>query len=82
MIFIYTEIIFEEPNYFNQLDERQQRLYVGLEAKLLGYQGVRLVSIAYNVNIKTVRKGKSELSNLSPIPVKRIRKVGGGPKKN
>jgi hypothetical protein len=75
------EITLEERNYFNQLDERQQRLYVGLKAKLLGYHGVRLVSIAYNVNIKTVRKGKSELSDLSPIPIKRIRKEGGGPKK-
>lgn len=75
------EITLEERNYFNQLDERQQRLYVGLKAKLLGYHGVRLVSVAYNVNIKTVRKGKTEISDLSPIPVKRIRKVGGGPKK-
>ena len=31
--------------------------------------------------MKTVRKGKHELSDLSPIPVKRIRKVGGSPKK-
>ena len=75
------EITLEERNYFNQLDERQQRLYVGLKAKLFGYHGVRLVSIAYNVNVKTVRKGKNEISDLSPIPVKRIRKVGGGPKK-
>ena len=75
------EITLEERNYFNQLDERQQRLYVGLKAKLLGYHGVRLVCVAYNVNIKTVRKGKTEISDLSPIPVKRIRKVGGGPKK-
>lgn len=75
------EITLEERNYFNQLDERQKRLYVGLKAKLLGWHGVRLVSIAYNVNVKTVRKGKSELSDLSPMPVKRIRKIGGGPKK-
>lgn len=75
------EITIEERNYFDQLDERQQRLYVGLKAKLLGYHGVSLVSIAYNINVKTVRKGKSELSDLSPIPVKRIRKIGGGPKK-
>jgi hypothetical protein len=75
------QITLEEHNYFSQLDERQKRLYVGLKATLLGYHGVSLVSIAYNVNVKTVRKGKSELSDLSPIPVKRIRKVGGGPKK-
>lgn len=75
------EITIEELNYFKQLDERQQRLYVGLKAKLLGWHGVRLVSIAYNVDVKTVRKGKSELSNLALTPVKRIRKLGGGPKK-
>jgi tetrahydromethanopterin S-methyltransferase subunit F len=28
------KITLEESNYFNQLDERQQRLYVGLKAKL------------------------------------------------
>jgi len=76
------EISLEERNYFNQLDERQQRLYVGLKAKLLGYHGVRLVSVAYHVNVKTVRKGKYELSNLPPTAIKRIRKIGGGPKKN
>ena len=75
------EITIEERNYFKQLDERQQRLYVGLKAKLLGWHGVRLVSIAYHVDVKTVRKGKSELSNLPPTPMKRIRKSGGGPKK-
>ena len=75
------EITIEECNYFKQLDERQQRLYVGLRAKLLGWHGVRLVSIAYKVNVKTVRKGKTELSDLPPIPLKRVRKKGGGPKK-
>jgi hypothetical protein len=33
------------------------------------------------VDVKTIRKGKSELSDLPDTPVKRIRKVGGGPKK-
>lgn len=75
------EITIEEHNYFKQLDERQRRLYVGLKAKLLGRHGVRLVSIAYNVDIKTVRKGKAEVSNLPSTPTKRIRKEGGGPKK-
>jgi hypothetical protein len=80
--FITVEIAIEERNYFKQLDERQQRLYVGLKAKLLGWHGVPLVSIAYHVNVKTVRKGKNELSDLSLTPIKRIRKIGGGPKKN
>jgi hypothetical protein len=72
----------DEIRYFKQLDERQQRLYVGLKAKTLGHRGVKLVSDAYGVNIKTVRKGKSELSDLPDTPLKRIRKTGGGAKKN
>ncbi len=71
----------DEIRYLKQLDERQQRLYVGLRAQILGKGGCGLVSKAYGYDIKTVRKGKSELSELPPSPQKRIRKVGGGAKK-
>lgn len=73
-----TEI---ELDYYKQLNERQKRLYVGLQAQKLGWRGVSIVSAAYKVNVKTVRKGKSELSDLENFPVNRIRKLGGGPKK-
>ena len=72
----------DEIRYYKQLDERQQRLYLGLKAKLLGVHGVKIVSEAYNVDIKTVMKGKTELTDLPILPLKRIRKTGGGPKKN
>lgn len=75
------EVSMTEMRYFNQLDERQQRLYVGLKAQELGWHGVAEVSRAYRVNAKTVRKGKSELSDLPDIAVKGIRKSGGGAKK-
>lgn len=75
------EVTTEQLAYYKQLDERQQRLYLGLQAKLLGWHGVSLVSLAYDVDVKTVRKGKAELSTLPTIPVKRIRKIGGGAKK-
>lgn len=75
------EVSITEMRYFKQLDERQQRLYVGLKAKELGWHGVAEVSRAYQVNAKTVRKGKAELSDLPAIGLKRIRKVGGGAKK-
>lgn len=75
------EVSMTEMRYFKQLDERQQRLYVGLKAKELGWHGVAEVSRAYQVNAKTVRKGKAELSELPDIAVKRIRKSGGGAKK-
>ena len=72
----------DDIRYFKQLDERQQRLYLGLKAKTIGWHGVSYVSAAYGVDVKTVRKGKLELSDLPDSPLKRIRKTGGGPKKN
>ena len=72
----------DEIRYYKQLDERQQRLFLGMKAKLLGRSGVRLVSSAFGVNPKTVRKGKEELSSLPDTPSKRICQTGGGAKKN
>ena len=72
----------DEIRYYKQLDERQQRLFLGMKAKLLGRSGVRLVSVVFGVNPKTVRQGKAELSSLPDTPLKRIRKTGGGAKKN
>ena len=71
----------DDLRYFKQLDERQQRLYLGLKAKSIGWYGVKEVSKAYGVNAKTVRQGKVELNDLPSTPLKRIRKTGGGPKK-
>jgi hypothetical protein len=71
----------DEIRYYKQLDERQGRLFLGMKAKLLGRTGVRLVSEAFGVDSKTIRKGKSELSELPETPSKRIRKSGGGAKK-
>lgn len=72
----------DELQYYKQLDERQRRLFLGLKAKSLGRSGSRIVSEAFGVNIKTVREGKKELSQLPDSPAKRIRKPGGGAKKN
>lgn len=71
----------DEIRYLKQLDERQQRLYVCLKAQLYGRGGCGIVSKSYGYDIKTVRKGKLELSELPSSPLKRIRKVGGGAKK-
>lgn len=72
----------DELRYYKQLDERQGRLFPGMKAKLLGRGGCRTVSEAFGVNIKTVREGKKELSQLPESPPRRIRKAGGGAKKN
>lgn len=72
----------DEIRYYKQLDERQQRLFLGMKAKLLGRSGVRLVSETFGVDVKTVRKGRQELADLPDSPPKGIRKAGGGAKKN
>jgi hypothetical protein len=72
----------DELRYYKQLDERQRRLFLGMKAKSLGRCGSRIVSDAFGVDIKTVRAGKKELSQLPDSPPKRIRKPGGGAKKN
>ena len=79
---VYRMITEDEIRYYKPLDERQQRLFLGMKAKLLGRIGVRLVSETFGVNPKTVRKGKAELSGLPDTPSKRMRKAGGGAKKN
>ena len=71
-----------EIRYFKQLDERQQRLYLGLKAKLLGINGVKIISEAYEVDKRTVSRGQIEINELPETPEKRIRKQGGGAKKN
>ena len=53
--------------YFGQLDERQKRLFAGLEASRLGWYGVKQVSVAYGIDVRTVRRGKGELGTLSSV---------------
>src|SRR5437879_1057745 len=61
------------------LDERQRRLALATEARLLGHGGVRLVARLAGVSESTVRKGVFELeSGAGPLPQGRIRRVGGG----
>jgi transposase len=61
------------------LNERQQRLALATEARLLGHGGVRAVAEASGVSATTVRKGVAELeSGADPLPVGRARRAGGG----
>src|SRR3954463_12088324 len=63
------------------LDERQQRLALGTEARLLGQGGVAAVAAAAGVSPTTVRRGVTELdSGEVPLPVGRVRRAGGGRK--
>ena len=43
------------------LDERQRRLWLGVEAQALGRAGVGLVARATGSDVKTVRRGRDEV---------------------
>src|SRR5918997_2577361 len=64
------------------LNERQQRLALATEARLLGHGGIRAVAEAAKVSATTVRRGVAELeSGEDPLPVGRVRRAGGGRKR-
>ncbi|ANZ21838.1 rhodopirellula transposase [Streptomyces noursei ATCC 11455] len=66
---------------FPHLDERQRRLLMGAEARILGHGGIRAVAQAAQVSETTVRKGVDELE-AGEEPLGRVRRPGGGRKKS
>src|SRR5919108_141508 len=61
------------------LNERQRRLLLAAEARLLGHGGVRAVAQVTGVSESTVRKGVFELEEgQDPFPDGRARRGGGG----
>ncbi|MQS09790.1 ISAzo13 family transposase [Streptomyces alkaliphilus] len=66
---------------FPHLDERQRRLMMGAEARVLGHGGIRAVARAAAASETTVRKGVFELE-AGEEPLGRVRRPGGGRKKS
>ncbi len=64
---------------FPHLDERQRRLTMGAEARVLGHGGIAVVARAAGVSRVTVTAGVSELE-AGGEPLGRTRHVGGGRK--
>jgi hypothetical protein len=60
----------------SMLDERQRRLYAGLESKRLGYGGDRQVALITGLNVDTIARGRRELEQAEPMD--RVRASGGG----
>ena len=65
--------------FYSMLDEKQRRLYAGLESLRVGHGGDRHIAELLVLNEKTVAKGRKELLN-GEIPIDFIRKKGGGRK--
>src|SRR4249919_3635581 len=65
-----------------QLNERQRRLLLATEARLLGHGGVRAVAGIAGVSETTVRRGVAELiAGAGPLAAGRVRAPGGGRKR-
>jgi transposase len=65
---------------FPHLDERQRRLLMGAEARVLGRGGIRAVARAAGVAENTVSRGVSDLE-AGEAPLGRTRRPGGGRKR-
>jgi hypothetical protein len=65
--------------FFSILNEKQRRLYAGLESLKLGHGGDQKISELLGINAHTIAKGKKELLS-DDITTDRIRNAGGGNK--
>ncbi len=71
-----------KKQFFDNLDERRKRHYAALESLSLGYGGQSAVNRVFGISFPTIRKGIRELKESVDFPETRIRKKGGGRKKN
>ena len=66
--------------FYCTLNEKQRRLYAGLESLKLGNGGDKFISELLNLNIKTVARGRKELLG-EAVEIDTVRTSGGGRKK-
>ena len=65
--------------FYSLLDEKQRRLYAGLEAFKLGHGGDRKIAEFLEMDVHTVARGRRELFG-GQVEGKGVRKKGGGRK--
>ena len=65
--------------FMSLLDEKQRRLYAGLESLRWGHGGDRLIANFMGIDVGTVSRGRRELIE-QDVEIQRIRKPGGGRK--
>jgi hypothetical protein len=63
--------------FYSLLDERQRRLYAGLEAMKIGHGGDAQVALLLDIDPATVARGRAELL-AGDIEPGRVRRPGGG----
>jgi len=63
--------------FYSVLDERQRRLFAGLESLRFGHGGDSMISRFLNIDNRTVARERGELLQRD-VEIDRIRKKGGG----
>jgi hypothetical protein len=63
--------------FYSLLDERQRRLYAGLESLKQGHGGDRTLAQILGLDEETVARGRRELIQ-GKIPPRQVRRPGGG----
>ncbi|MEA3428745.1 MAG: hypothetical protein U9Q84_05955 [Thermodesulfobacteriota bacterium] len=79
-----SEMMFQEGKtlvelFLSLLDEKQRRLFAGLESIKLGYGGDKKIAHLFGLDMHTVAKGRKELCR-GEIETDKVRRVGGGRK--
>ncbi len=68
-------------NFVATLDEKQRRLFFGLEANRLGHGGKQLLVNGFSTSTSVIRRGELELIDPSRLPQNgEVRQPGGGNK--
>ncbi len=70
--------------FYTSLQEKERRHYAAQEVEKLGYGGKAYISRLLKISAKTIRKGQTELGQVSlyaQVPVGKQRRSGGGRKK-
>jgi hypothetical protein len=63
--------------FYSMLDEKQRRIYAGLESIKHGHGGDAIIARLLDVDVHTVAKGRRQLLE-SDIEVERVRRAGAG----
>ena len=79
---MYIERLDLKKKFFDSLNEADRRRFAALEALNLGRGGISLVSEFFEISRKTIGEGLKELESDEELPSDRVRRRGGGRKKN
>ena len=78
----YSQEVEEQmKSFYETLSEKEKRRYAALEASKLGHGGQKYICTLLGCSPTTLRVGREEIMQGSPIPKGYIRRAGGGRRK-